>query len=225
MKKPAFVICFAVVIAVAFYGSGVTAVDRGFAERFAEAVQTGESGVYNFDRPHSVIGFKVKHNGLIYIPGYFRDFTGEINYDAKDVTRSSVNFTAKASSIDTGVTPRDNHLRSADFFEVEKFPEITFKSTKVEKKGKELMLTGDLTMKGVTRSVTFPFSIAGFLPGNQRNGPRMGVMGETKLNRRDYGVNYGGNIPGTNIPVIADDIQITLQIEAVQPKPPAQPAE
>jgi polyisoprenoid-binding protein YceI len=208
-----FVAMFALAV---LYGSNTNAVNRTFEERFA--VPNGESGTYNFDRAHSFISFTVKHNGLIYVPGFFRDFTGAVNYDAKDVSKSSVTFTAKATSIDTGNTGRDTHLRSKDFFEVETYPELTFKSTKVETKGKQMIVTGDLTMKGVTKSISIPFNIPGFVAANQRTGPRMGIVGETNLNRRDFNITYGNNIPGTTVPVIADDVQIRLQIEAVQPR-------
>ena len=218
MKRAVFGICVAL---IALYGGTTNAVNRTFDERFlvnGRSIQNGESGTYNFDKNHSVIAFKVKHNGLIEIPGFFRDFTGTITYDAKDTSKSSVNFAAKVTSIDTGVVNRDNHLRNADFFEVEKYPELTFKSTKVEKKGNGWVVTGDLTMKGVTRSVTIPFNLTGFLPGGQRSGPRMGVTGTTTINRRDFGVNWGNNIPGTSTPVVADNVDIILQIEAVQPR-------
>jgi len=204
------------------YGSSTNAVNRTFEERFlvnGRSILDGESGTYNFDKAHSFIAFKVRHNGLIEVPGFFRDFTGAINYDAKDPSKSSVTFTAKTTSIDTGVAPRDNHLRTPDFFEVEKYPEITFKSTKVEKKGNGWAVTGDLTMKGVTKTITMPFNVSGFLPATQRSGPRMGVTAATSVNRRDFGVTWGGNIPGTSTPVVADNVDIILQIEAVQPKP------
>lgn len=224
MKRVVFVVCFAAIVAVVLWGSSVNAVNQQFAERFVvngKTYDTGESGTYNFDKAHSFIAFKVRHNGLIEVPGFFRDFTGAITYDAKNVSKSSVAFSAKATSIDTGVQGRDNHLRTADFFEVEKFPEITFKSTKVEKKGNGWVVTGDFTMKGVTKSLSFPFNVTGFLPGGQRSGPRMGVTAATQINRRDYGVNWGSNIPGTSTPVVADNVDVILQIEAVQPKPAA----
>ena len=198
---------------IVFSQTGAEAFEPSFAERFIADHKGGDSGVYTFDRAHSAIGFKVKHNGLIEIPGFFRDFSGSVNYDAKDVTKSTVEFTAKATSVDTGVAGRDNHLRSADFFEVTKYPEITFKSTKIVKKGKSWLVTGDFTMKGVARSITFPFNIVGWLPANERNGARMGIMASASLNRRDYGVNYGGNLP-SGIPVISDVVNIDFAIEA-----------
>jgi polyisoprenoid-binding protein YceI len=202
-------------LAVGF--NGTQANKSTFVESFASGQTVGDSGVYAFDKAHSFIGFKVRHMGLIEVPGFFRDFTGEVNFNSADVTKSTVAFTAKATSVDTGVTPRDNHLRTKDFFEVETYPEITFKSTKVEKKGKSWLLTGDLTMKGVSKSITFPFDIVGWLPADEKSGGKMGIAAETTINRRDYGVNYGTTLPGGVMPV-ADDIKIVLQIEAGKKK-------
>ena len=215
--------CVAIATAALFVLSNSTtdAVNRTFAERFAADSkinkQAGETGVYNFDKAHSFIGFHIKHNGLIEVPGFFRDFTGMVTYDAADVSKSSVEFTAKVTSVDTGVAPRDRHLRTADFFEVEKYPDLTFKSTKVTKKGKNWIVTGDFTMKGVTKSISFPFQIAGFLPGGERSGPRMGITAETTINRRDYGVNYESKLP-SGILAVDDNVRVVLQIEAVVPK-------
>jgi len=220
MKRASLLVGIAFVAFIALSQSGTSALNQTFTEHFAVGTAAGESGAYNFDKAHSAIGFKVKHMGLIEIPGFFRDFTGTVNYDAKDVTKSTVEFTAKATSVDTGVANRDNHLRNKDFFEVEKYPDITFKSTKVEKKGKGLMLTGDFTMKGVTKSITFPFEIAGWLAANERSGAKMGIVAETTINRRDYGVNYGTNMPN-GVPALSDNIKVVLQIEANGPKPAA----
>ncbi|MGQ0542069.1 MAG: YceI family protein [Blastocatellia bacterium] len=220
MKKPLFIFAAAISAVFAFSNASTEAVNKDHHERFlvnGDAIQTGDSGTYNFDKAHSAIGFRVKHMGLVDVPGYFRDFTGTINYDSKDATKSSVNFTAKAASVDTGVGGRDTHLRTADFFEVEKYPEITFKSTKVEKKGKGWIVTGDFTMKGVTKSISIPFDVTGFLPADQRSGGKMGVTASTSINRRDYGVNYGGNLP-TGAAMISDEVRIDLQIEANRPK-------
>ncbi len=218
MKKILF-LAVIVIAAGIFYLGSVTSVDnKTFAESFvADAKQTGESGVYSFDKAHSFIGFKVRHMGLIEVPGYFRDFTGEVNFDSKDVSKSKVTFKAMTTSVDTGVAGRDKHLRTADFFEVEKYPEMSFTSTKVEKKGKGWIVTGDLTMKGVTKSVTIPFEIAGWLPASDRAGMKMGIAGETTLNRRDFGVNYGTNLP-SGVPALSDEVKVVLQIEAGKAK-------
>lgn len=217
MRRAFLTLAVAMVAAFSLSQSGTEARVMTHADRFVAAAAIGETGTYMFDKAHSVIGFKVKHNGLIDIPGYFRDFTGKIDYNAADVSKSYVEFWAKATSIDTGVDARDNHLRSRDFFEIEKFPDITFKSSKIEKKGKAWMVTGDFTMKGVTKSITFPFNISGFLPAAEKSPARMGVVAGTTLNRRDYGINYGGNLP-SGIAAISDNIEVVLEIEATMKK-------
>jgi polyisoprenoid-binding protein YceI len=218
MKKILYLAVFIIAATVIYSGSIARADSKTFTESFsADGKEVGESGVYNFDKAHSFIGFKVRHMGLIEVPGFFRDFTGEVNFDAKDVSKSTVTFKAMTTSVDTGVAARDKHLRTADFFEVEKYPEMTFKSTKVEKKGKGWIVTGDLTMKGVTKSVTIPFQIAGWLPAGERSGMKMGIAGETTINRRDFGVNWGNNLP-SGIPAVSDEVKVVLQIEAGKAK-------
>ena len=217
MKRGSLLAALALLALVVLSQSGTHAVNNTFAERFAGGVPVGDSGVYTFDKAHSFIQFTVNHNGLTEVPGFFRDFTGSINFDSKDITRSTVEFTAKATSIDTGVAARDNHIRTKDFFEVETYPDITFKSTKVEKKGSGWLLTGDFTIKGVTKSISFPFQIVGWLPPSERSGGKMGIAAETTINRRDYGVNWGTNLP-SGIAIVADTVKISLQIDAGKAK-------
>ena len=207
------------IASIVYAGIGFTtaANNTNVAERFSApeaSVQTGVTGKYNFDKSHSAIGFKVKHYGLVDVPGYFRDFTGAIDFNAEDPSKSSVTFSAKMTSVDTGVAGRDNHLRTADFFEVEKYPEMTFVSKKVEKHGAMWHVTGDLTMKGVTKSVSFPFNIAGFLPDRRSGGTIIGVTAETTINRRDFGVNYGSNLPN-GVAALSDNVKVELNIEAI----------
>lgn len=212
---------FTVFAAVSFFGFYSSAENLSFEQRFlasGDKKDMGASGAYNFDKAHSSIGFRVKHMGLVDVPGYFRDFTGTINYDASDVGKSSVEFTAKTTSVDTGVAGRDNHLRSKDFFEVETHPEMTFKSTKITKKGKGWEMTGDFTMKGVTKSITFPFNVVGFVKDERSGGMKMGAVAETVINRRDFGVNYGGNLPNGS-PMLSDNITVVLNVEANMPGP------
>ena len=195
------------------------------AENFSSETnlsQADQAGEYNFDKAHSAIGFRVKHMGLVDVPGYFRDFTGTVNYDAADVTKSNVAFTAKMTSVDTGVARRDEHLRTKDFFEVETHPEMTFKSTKVEKQGNNFVVTGDLTMKGVTKQVSIPFQLVGFAT-DARGGTKMGVTAETTINRRDFNVTYGSNLP-SGTPVLSDEVKINFQIEAAKKQAPKAPA-
>jgi polyisoprenoid-binding protein YceI len=175
------------------------------------------AGDYRLDAAHSVIGFSIRHNELALVSGRFKNFTGNIHYDDKDVTKSSVEFSAKVESIDTGVEARDRHLRTADFFEVEKYPELTFKSTKVERKGKSYLLSGDLTLKGVTKPVTLPFTLTGAIKDGRGN-TRIGVSAQTKIDRRDFGITWGRALPGGGFDV-AHDVMIDLQLEAIQPAP------
>jgi polyisoprenoid-binding protein YceI len=174
-------------------------------------------GDYRIDVAHSIIGFSIQHNEINLVTGRFKDFAGTIHYDDKDVTRSSVEFSAKVESIDTGVEARNKHLRTADFFEVEKYPELTFKSTRVERKGKGYVLNGDLTIKGVTKQVALPFTIAGAIKDGRGN-TRIGIAAQTKINRFDYGITWGHALPGGGFDV-AHDVTIDLHLEAMQPAP------
>ena len=124
---------------------------------------------------------------------------------------------AKVESIDTGVEARDKHLRTADFFEVEKYPEMTFKSTSVVRKGKSYILNGDLTLKGVTKQIALPFTITGAIK-DARGNTRMGIAAQTTIDRRDYGITWGQALPGGGFNV-AHDVMIDLQLEAIQPAP------
>ena len=180
-----------------------------------EAIPTGD---YKVDPGHSVIGLNPALE-ISLVRGRFKDFTSTIHYDAAGRDKSTVEFTAKVESIDTGVTGRDNHLRTADFFEVAKFPEMTFKSTKVEKKGKGYVMHGDFTLKGVTKQISFPFAVTGAIKDNRGN-VRFGVAAETKINRRDYGITWGAKMPNGGLNV-ADEVTIDLQLEAVKAAPPA----
>lgn len=201
------------------FGNSPQVSAKEFAENFAAngvLKDEGISGAYNFDKAHSAIGFSVVHMGLAAVPGYFNDFSGTVNYDAKNMKKSSVEFTAQMTSIDTRNEGRNKHLRSADFFDVEKYPTMTFKSTKIEKKGKVWMVTGDLTMKDVTKSITFPFEVVGFLKDEKSGGMKMGASVETSINRRDFNVNYGGNLPN-GTPSVSDDVKINISVEANMP--------
>jgi polyisoprenoid-binding protein YceI len=176
-----------------------------------------ESGAYDFDKAHAIIGFGVRHLGIALVEGRFKDFAGTVNYDAKDVTRSNVEFTAKIASVDTGVAPRDEHLRSADFFEAAKYPEMTFKSTAIEKRDSDYVLTGDLTIKGVTKRISFPFTMTGAIK-DPWGGTRFGIEASTSINRRDFGVNFGSRMANGALDV-ADEVVIDLHIEAVKQQP------
>ena len=179
-------------------------------------------GEYKIDPAHSVIGFAIRHYEITWVRGRFKDFIGTIRYDEQDVTKSSVEFTAKIESIDTGVERRDAHLRTADFFDAAKFPEMSFKSTRVERKGQEqYVLHGDFTLKGVTRQISLPFTMTGAIKDAQGK-TRVGVAAQTKINRRDYGITWGKAMENGGLDV-GNEVTIDLQLEAVKPtpKPPA----
>ncbi len=163
---------------------------------------------YTIDPVHSEIGFKVRHL-LAKVSGRFTKFSGSIKVDPADIAKSSVEVSIDAASVNTDNEARDKHLKSPDFFDVAKFPAITFKSTAVKEVSKgKLQITGDLTIKGVTRSVTFPITNAGTHAGMKPGTTLAGfVDGALRINRMDYGVKYG---PG----IVGDDVDIELDIEA-----------
>jgi polyisoprenoid-binding protein YceI len=182
-----------------------------------EAIPAGD---YKIDPGHSVIGFSIRHFEISFVRGRFKEFFGMIRYDAADVTKSTVEFTAKIESIDTGVAGRDTHLRSADFFDAAKYPEMTFKSTRVERKtNNAYVLHGDFTLKGVTKPISLPFTISGAVKDNRGN-TRFGVAAETKLNRRDFGITWGNTMANGGLNV-GNEVMIDLQLEAVKAAPPA----
>lgn len=175
------------------------------------------AGTYNLDPAHSIIGFAVRHFEINWVEGRFKDFTGAINYNKQDATKSTVAFTAKIESIDTGIEPRDTHLRTADFFDAPTYPEMKFASTKIEKKGKDkYILHGDFTLKGVTKKIEFPFTFTGAIKDPWGN-TRFGIEAHTKINRRDYGINHGAALATGGFDV-GNEITIDLQLEAVKPE-------
>ena len=176
------------------------------------------AGAYNIDPAHSIIGFAVRHLEINWVEGRFKDFTGTINFDDKAITKSNVQFTAKIASIDTGVDARNNHLKTADFFDAAKYPDMKFVSTKVERKGKDkYILTGDLTIKDVTKSVSFPFTLTGAVK-DPWGGTRFGIQAETVINRQDYNVKWGHALAEGGLDV-GNNITVKLQLEAVKPGP------
>ncbi len=164
--------------------------------------------VYKIDPVHSQVAFQIRHF-VSKVSGRFTKFSGEIKVDTKDITKSTVAVTIDASSISTDNTTRDNHLKSPDFFDVAKFPTLTFKSTSVKEVAKgKLEITGDFTLHGVTKRITFPITNAGTAPGMKPGSVVAGFIdGALTLNRNDYGIK---TFPG----VLGDDVEITLNVEA-----------
>jgi polyisoprenoid-binding protein YceI len=169
------------------------------------------------DAAHSTVGFSVPMaGGLAVVRGKFSSFTVNLNYDAKDVTKSTVSAVIKADSIDTGIGGRDNHLKTPDFFDVAKYPEITFTSKKVTRKGKTLSVTGDFTMRGVTKEIVIPFTLAGDPAKLKAGEPPLGVQASIKLDRRDYGVSYARKDDPNFLGHIVD---IELSLLMIKPRP------
>jgi polyisoprenoid-binding protein YceI len=175
--------------------------------------QTAATETFVVDKNHSTAMFKVRHM-MANIVGQFRDFTADVNIDRENPAKSSVDFTIQATSIDTGSANRDNHLRTADFFDVAQFPTISFKSTSVTAKSKtDFAVTGDLTMHGVTKSVTLPVSFLGF--AKTAKGDKAGFEIETTVNRKDYGIVWNKNLDEGGL-LLGDDVKVTINLEMNQ---------
>jgi len=174
----------------------------------AGQVTTGKP--YPIDGGHSTVGFTVPIlNGLSKVKGKFTDFTVTLNHDEKDITKSSVSVVIKATSVDTGIEGRDRHLRTADFFDVEKFPEITFQSSSVVKKGKQLIAHGTLTMHGVAKEIALPFTINGTWENPEKTKKTIGYSASIVLNRREFGINYANK---QNPAFVGDNITVEIDL-------------
>jgi polyisoprenoid-binding protein YceI len=177
---------------------------------------------YTADTAHSNVGFSVPIlGGLSHVRGKFTDFTVEIVYDDQDVTKSSVNAVIKAASVDTGIERRDAHLRNADFFDVEKHPEITFRSSRVEKRGEQLVAHGTFTMRGVSKEIALPFTINGVRKNPKDGKTTLGATARTTLNRRDFGVSFSRP---DSPDFLGDVIEIELSIVTRAAAPEGAPA-
>ena len=173
------------------------------------------TGDWTIDPLHSNISFGIRHMGLATIRGRFDEFAGSIKADA-DPEKSSVQVTIKTASIDTDIPKRDDHLRSPDFFDAEKYPEITFRSSRVEKAQNGFVAHGTLTMHGVSREIALPFRLAGPIR-DPRAGGRIGVESRVRLNRHDYGIKYHQVLDNGAL-ALANDVNIAISLEAVPAK-------
>ncbi len=171
---------------------------------------------YNVDKTHSEVSFRVRHL-LGKVPGRFDDFSGTIQFDAAKPADSSVEFTIKTTSINTGNDDRDKHLRSADFFDVEKFPEITFKSTAVKEVAKNrYQVTGAFTLHGVTKTITLPVEYLG--EAKMGETVKAGFATETMINRKDYGIVWNKNLDSGST-ILGEDVEIEINLEVNKAKP------
>ena len=168
---------------------------------------------YQIDPAHTNIGFRIRHMGVAFVEGEFDAFEGTIAFSPDNLTATRAEVTVRTTSIDTDVEQRDNHLRSADFFEVETYPTMTFAASEVHPTGlNSFRLVGDLTIKGTTKEVVFDVESAGPIPTD--NGQRVGFHATTTIDRRDFGITWGSDLPG-GIPSVGNQVQLVLDVEGV----------
>ena len=191
----------------------------GWAAAVALVVGAGTMSAqkdWKIDAAHSEADFSIKHLSISTVHGSFRGVSGVVKFDPADVAKSGVEATIDVSSVDTGVAPRDTHLKSPDFFDVAKFPTMTFKSTGVHKAGDHYDVMGELTLHGVTKQVVLRLEE----PGKEETGMdgksvHRGFTAVTTINRKDFGLTWGGALKNGDA-VLGDDVRIELDIEAVQ---------
>ena len=168
---------------------------------------------YVVDGAHAYVGFTINHLLINRVRGTFNDFTGTIIYDADDITKSSMSGAINAASIDTAHQKRDKDLRGESFFEVDKYPQITFETTRVEVGGDTPILHGVLTMHGVSKEVAIPFRITGI--ADFAGKIRLGFEARLELNRQDYGISYSRLMDNGGL-VVGNEVSIELQGEAIK---------
>jgi polyisoprenoid-binding protein YceI len=218
MKKKIAFAALAIPAALAGYVAfhpGVAAAESPITK--IEASEFKQSGSYSVDAFHTSVGFEIGHFGLSKIHGRFNKKAGKLLVDASDPSKSSIEVTIATESIDTAVTARDNHLRTADFFDAAKYPAIKFKSTKIRKTSKGYEAEGDLTIKDITKPVTIPFQVYGPVADAQ-GGSRLGVVAEPiTIRRQDFGVGAQQKLP-SGAESISDEVSIRLSLEATLDK-------
>jgi len=169
-------------------------------------------GTWDIDASHSTVGFSVRHMMVSKVRGYFRQFSGEI-VTAADPQASTVTATVDMDSIDTRQEQRDAHIKSADFFDVGNHTVMTFVSTLVQAHGDDWKISGNLTIKGITKPVTLDLELNGFGP-DAFGGTRAGFSGKTEISRKEFGVDIAMPMDGGGV-VVGDKITVELEIEAV----------
>ncbi len=177
-----------------------------------------QTETWRLDPPHSAAQFAVRHMGISTVRGTFTKVTGDVRYSAVDPTKSSLDITIDAASLDTRVDMRDKDLRSPHFFDTAKYPTIAFKSKQVELAGAgKLKVTGDLTIRGVTKEVTLDVDGPTSPTKDPRGNEHMGASATTKINRQDFGVSADSGMVG-------DDVNITIDVEMIKQPTSAAPA-
>lgn len=172
---------------------------------------------YDIDSAHSSAQFSVKHLMVSNVRGEFSKVAGTVYFDARNINASKVDATIDANSISTREPKRDEHLKSADFFDTAKFPTLTFKSKSVWKQGNQVMVKGDLTIHGITKEAVLTLDTVPQEVKDPWGMQRIGTQATTKINRKDYGLVYNQTLDNGGV-MISDEVSITLDIEAVKAK-------
>lgn len=178
--------------------------------------QSAFASNWEVDPTHSEVGFSVRHMMISNTKGKFTKFSGKLDLNDTDITKSVATADIDAASIDTGDPKRDEHLRSADFFDVQKAPKITFKSTKIAKaQDGKLNITGDLTLHGVTKSVVLVTEISKEEVKDPWGNVRKGARATTKVNRKDFGLVWNKTLDAGGL-AVGDEVTITLELELIK---------
>jgi polyisoprenoid-binding protein YceI len=172
------------------------------------------SGDYVIDPTHTRLGFSTRHAMVTTVRGHFSDFDGTAHVDTANPAASSVRVAIRTASIDTGNADRDGHLRSGDFFDAEANPELTFVSTDVDRDGEDWVITGDLTIKGTTRSLSITFEPTGSARDPFGN-VRIGFEGETTINRKDWDLTWNATLETGGV-LVSDKVKLQFDISAIQ---------
>ncbi|MCW2764964.1 MAG: YceI family protein [Nocardioides sp.] len=172
------------------------------------------SGDYTIDAAHSRIGFSARHAMVTTVRGQFTEFAGTAHIDAVDPSKSSVTVTIRTASVDTGVADRNAHLKSADFFDAETNPEITFVSTEVSRDGDDWTIVGNLTINGITKPVTVEFESTGSAR-DPYNNLRVGFEGGTTINRKDWGLTWNAALETGGV-LVSEKIKLEFDVSAIQ---------
>jgi len=178
------------------------------------APTTGSKTTWKLDPSHSIVEFSAKHLMITTVKGRITDVQGTIYTDEKNLKNSSVEATLSAVSLDTRTDQRDQHLRSADFLDVEKYPEIRFKSTGIQGDKQSFKLIGDLTIRDVTRSITLDVQFEGEVK-DPWGGQRVGFSATSKIDRREFGLTWNQALETGGV-VVGNDIKISIEVEAVK---------
>ena len=184
---------------------------------FSTADAWAETERYNVDLDHSIVGFSVAHMVVSKTTGRFTDYSGFIEMDPEARTVKAIEAVIQTASVNTNHAKRDTHLRTPDFFDVEKFPTMTYKMKSYEKKGDKYVTKGDLALHGITKEIALTGTFNGVVPKDPGGNTRAGFTAEGKINRKDFGMNWSKVLDSGGL-VVGDEVDIKLEIECIKQK-------